>query len=232
MFPFCLNKKNSIPFLLLWFCVFSPGVATVTGLYWEDAGARPRPASDGVRAAAAPVPAASGAPQLPRAPHEELQAQSVLREHPQKNNTHTQNSRTRLWDNSEQRLTCCSHGGTSVKNKTHTQNSRNLLWDNSEQRLTCCSHGGTSVKNKTHTQNSRNLLWDNQTTQSKKKLTETLANGYSSKSTQRELSNEYQHDRVWMFLHGGTSVQKIIHVYFITHARPDSMHFAWLFYMI
>ena len=30
-------------------------------------------------------------------------------------------------------------------------------------------------------------------------MNETLANGYSSKSTQRELSNEYQHDRVWMF---------------------------------
>ena len=29
-------------------------------------------------------------------------------------------------------------------------------------------------------------------------MTETLANGYSSKSTQQELSNEYQHDRVWM----------------------------------
>ena len=29
-------------------------------------------------------------------------------------------------------------------------------------------------------------------------MTETLANGYSSESTQRELSNEYQHDRVWM----------------------------------
>ena len=28
------------------------------------------------------------------------------------------------------------------------------------------------------------------------KLTETLANGYSSESAQRELSNEYQHDRV------------------------------------
>ena len=27
-------------------------------------------------------------------------------------------------------------------------------------------------------------------------MTETLANGYSSDSTQRELSNEYQHDRV------------------------------------
>ena len=25
-----------------------------------------------------------------------------------------------------------------------------------------------------------------------------MANGYSSESTQRELSNEYQHDRVWM----------------------------------
>ena len=33
------------------------------------------------------------------------------------------------------------------------------------------------------------------------KLTETLANGYSSESTEsteRELSNEYQHDGVWM----------------------------------
>ena len=30
------------------------------------------------------------------------------------------------------------------------------------------------------------------------KITETLANGYSSESTQRELSNEYQHDRVFM----------------------------------
>ena len=29
-------------------------------------------------------------------------------------------------------------------------------------------------------------------------MTETLANGYSSESTQRELSNGYQHDRVWM----------------------------------
>ena len=30
------------------------------------------------------------------------------------------------------------------------------------------------------------------------KMTETLANGYSSESTQQELSNEYQHDRVQM----------------------------------
>ena len=30
------------------------------------------------------------------------------------------------------------------------------------------------------------------------KITETLANGYSSESTRRELSNEYQHDRVLM----------------------------------
>ena len=29
-------------------------------------------------------------------------------------------------------------------------------------------------------------------------MTETLANGYSSESTQRELFNEYQHDRVLM----------------------------------
>ena len=33
----------------------------------------------------------------------------------------------------------------------------------------------------------------------KEKKTETLENGYSFESTQRELSNEYQHDRVWMF---------------------------------
>ena len=31
------------------------------------------------------------------------------------------------------------------------------------------------------------------------KITETLANGYSSESTQQELSNEYQHDKVSMF---------------------------------
>ena len=31
-------------------------------------------------------------------------------------------------------------------------------------------------------------------------MTETLANGYSSESTQRGLSNEYQHDRVLMVL--------------------------------
>ena len=29
-------------------------------------------------------------------------------------------------------------------------------------------------------------------------MTETLENGYSYESTQQELSNEYQHDRVWM----------------------------------
>ena len=29
-----------------------------------------------------------------------------------------------------------------------------------------------------------------------KKMTESLANGFSSESTQRELSNEYEHDRV------------------------------------
>ena len=31
------------------------------------------------------------------------------------------------------------------------------------------------------------------------KITETLANGYSYESTQQELSNDYQHDRVQMF---------------------------------
>ena len=30
-------------------------------------------------------------------------------------------------------------------------------------------------------------------------MIETVANGYSSESTQQELSNEYQHVRVWMF---------------------------------
>ena len=31
-------------------------------------------------------------------------------------------------------------------------------------------------------------------------MIETLANGYSSESTQRELSDEYQHDRVSMVI--------------------------------
>ena len=31
-------------------------------------------------------------------------------------------------------------------------------------------------------------------------MTETLADGYSSESTQRELSNEYQRDGVYMFV--------------------------------
>ena len=30
-------------------------------------------------------------------------------------------------------------------------------------------------------------------------MTENMANGYSSESTQQELSDEYQHDRVSMF---------------------------------
>ena len=34
--------------------------------------------------------------------------------------------------------------------------------------------------------------------QKSRKMTETLAHGHSSESAQRELSNEYQHDRVWM----------------------------------
>ena len=32
------------------------------------------------------------------------------------------------------------------------------------------------------------------------KMIETLANGYSSESTSRELSNEYQYDWVWMVI--------------------------------
>ena len=35
--------------------------------------------------------------------------------------------------------------------------------------------------------------------QKTKKMTETMAHGYATVSTQRELSDEYQHDRVWMF---------------------------------
>ena len=35
--------------------------------------------------------------------------------------------------------------------------------------------------------------------QKPRKIIETTANGYSSESTQRGLSNEYQHDRVSMF---------------------------------
>ena len=34
--------------------------------------------------------------------------------------------------------------------------------------------------------------------QKRLRMTETLACGYPSKSTQRELSNEYQHDRVYV----------------------------------
>ena len=37
--------------------------------------------------------------------------------------------------------------------------------------------------------------------QKTRKITETLANRYSSESTQRELSNEYQDDRVSMVFH-------------------------------
>ena len=33
--------------------------------------------------------------------------------------------------------------------------------------------------------------------QKSEKITKTLANGYSSESAQRELSNEYQHGKVW-----------------------------------
>ena len=36
--------------------------------------------------------------------------------------------------------------------------------------------------------------------QKTEKITETLAHGYSSESTQQEPSNEYQHDRVKLFL--------------------------------
>ena len=41
-------------------------------------------------------------------------------------------------------------------------------------------------------------------------MTETLAHGYLSDSTQRELSNEYQHDRVSMFFQG----QEDFHILF------------------
>ena len=33
-------------------------------------------------------------------------------------------------------------------------------------------------------------------------MTETLAYGYSSESARRDLSNEYEHDKVWMVLKG------------------------------
>ena len=36
----------------------------------------------------------------------------------------------------------------------------------------------------------------------KMRITETLAYGYSSEGTQRELSNEHQHDRVCVVFHG------------------------------
>ena len=40
------------------------------------------------------------------------------------------------------------------------------------------------------------LIWPLQ--KKNRKMIETLANGYSSESTPQELTNEYQHDRVWM----------------------------------
>ena len=36
--------------------------------------------------------------------------------------------------------------------------------------------------------------------QKSRKTTETLAHGYSTENTQRDLSNEYQYDKVWMIL--------------------------------
>ena len=42
------------------------------------------------------------------------------------------------------------------------------------------------------------IIWPIQNDAKKLKMTKTLTNGYSSKSTQRELSNKYQHDRVWV----------------------------------
>ena len=39
-------------------------------------------------------------------------------------------------------------------------------------------------------------FWHYKIMQKPEKITETLGNGYSSESTQRELSNEYQYDRV------------------------------------
>ena len=40
------------------------------------------------------------------------------------------------------------------------------------------------------------LIWPIQNDAKTSKITETLANGYSSESTRQELSNEYQHDKV------------------------------------
>ena len=40
----------------------------------------------------------------------------------------------------------------------------------------------------------------------KLRMIETLANGYSSESTQQKLSNEYQHDRVMMVFNGQISL--------------------------
>ena len=41
-------------------------------------------------------------------------------------------------------------------------------------------------------------LGDTKLCKKPREMTETLSNGYSSESTPRELSNEYQNDRVWM----------------------------------
>ena len=50
-------------------------------------------------------------------------------------------------------------------------------------------------------------------------MTETMANGYSSDSTQRELSNEYQHDRVKMIFYNS----------FFVHWMKVTSAAEWLF---
>ena len=42
-------------------------------------------------------------------------------------------------------------------------------------------------------------IWPIQNDAKPLKMTETMAHGYSFESTQQKLSNEYKHDRVWMF---------------------------------
>ena len=57
-------------------------------------------------------------------------------------------------------------------------------------------------------------------------MTETLANGYSSESAQRELSNEYQYDRVSLHPCAMTKVASALEGLLSSHKK---VHSVWLF---
>ena len=60
----------------------------------------------------------------------------------------------------------------------------------------------------------------------KQKITETLANGYSSESTRRELSNEYQDDRVSMVFQESCIWTKVVSVLEGLRNLPGSPWYA------